>query len=53
MNQAKKSSVRALAYDSLDYSLVQSICTQAVDDNVTNSKSGKWQQFRKLLMKVS
>lgn len=52
MNQARKSSVRGLAYDSIDYSLVQSLCTQAVDDNVTNSKSGKWQMFKRILMKV-
>lgn len=52
MNQAKRSAVRGLVYDSVEYSLVQSLCTQAVDDNVTNSKSGKWQEFRRLLIKV-
>lgn len=52
MNQARKSAVRAIPYESLDYSLVQTLCTQNVDDNVTNSKSGKWLDFKKLLMKV-
>lgn len=53
MNQAKKSAVRDIPYESLDYSLIQSLCTQNMDDNVTNAKSGKWPEFKKLLMKVN
>lgn len=52
MNQARKSSVLKLPYDSVDYSLVQSLCTQNVDENLTTPKPGKWIDFKRTLMKV-
>lgn len=52
MNQAQKSAVRVIPLDSVEYSLVQSLCAQTIDQNVTNTKSGKWTEFRKVLMKV-
>lgn len=53
MNQAVKSVVKNYSTDSDEYSMIQSICTHAVDENVTNSKAGKWAAFQKLLMLVS
>lgn len=52
MNQAVKSVVRTIPTDHEDYSMIQSLCTHAVDENVTNSKAGKWAAFQKLLVKV-
>lgn len=52
-NQAVKSVVRAMATNSEDYSMIQSLCTHAVDENVRNSEDGKWAAFQKLLVKVS
>lgn len=52
MNQAKKSAVQIIPFDSVEYSLVQSLCGQRVEDNVTNTKSGKWNEFQNVLMKV-
>lgn len=53
MNQAKKSAVQIIPSDSVEYSLVQSLCGQRVEDNVTNTKSGKWSEFQNVLMKVN
>lgn len=52
MNQAVKSVVRSIPTNSDEYSMVQSLCTNAVDENVTNSKNGKWAEFQKLIKKV-
>lgn len=52
MNQARKSSVLKLPSDSVDYSLVKSLCTQNVDDNLTTVKPGKWVDFKRTLIKV-
>ncbi|XP_031627357.1 pickpocket protein 28-like [Contarinia nasturtii] len=46
MNQAVKSVVETIPKDSEDYSMTQSLCTDAVDTNVTNSKEGKWAAFQ-------
>lgn len=51
MNQAVKSVVKDLSVRSEDYSMVQSICTKAVDENVTKS-SGQWAAFQRVLIKV-
>lgn len=53
MNQAVKSVVKTMSTNSEDYSVVQSLCATAVDENVTNSVAGKWTTFQKLLVKVS
>lgn len=53
MNQAKKSAVKEIPYYSIDYSLVQSLCTQSVDENITIPKPGKWPDFKRVLEKVS
>lgn len=52
MNQALKSVVKTLATNGEEYSMVQSLCTHAVDETAINSKAGKWAEFRKLLIKV-
>lgn len=52
MNQAVKSVVRTMSTNSEDYSIVQSLCATAVDENVTNSVDGKWTTFQKLVVKV-
>lgn len=52
MNQAQSSSVQQLSRNSDEYSIVQSICTRAVDNEINNTKSGKWPAFRKILLKV-
>lgn len=52
MNQAVKSVVATMPRHSEEYSMVQSICNTAVDENVTNSVDGKWNAFQKLLVKV-
>lgn len=52
MNQAVKSVVKHIPTTSDEYPMIQSICTHAVDKNVTNSKAGKWPQFQKLLIQV-
>lgn len=52
MNQAVKSVVKEIPIRSEEYSMVQSICTKAVDENVTKS-SGKWAAFQKVLIQVS
>lgn len=54
MNQAKKSAVEVIPYDSVEFSLVQSLCAQtSAEENDTNTKSGKWNEFRNVLMKVT
>lgn len=52
MNQARSSSVQLLNRSSDEYSIVQSICTQAVDNEINSTKSGKWPAFKKILLKV-
>ncbi len=52
MNQAVKSVVNRMPRDSDDYALVQSVCSQSVDENVTNSKAAKWESFQRLLVDV-
>lgn len=52
MNQAVKSVVKTMPTNSEEYSVVQSLCATAVDENVTNSVAGKWAAFQKLLVKV-
>lgn len=52
MNQAQSTSVQQLSRNSDEYSIVQSICAQAVDNEINNTKSGKWPAFRKILLKV-
>lgn len=53
MNQAIKSVVANYDVNSEEYSMNQSICTVAVDENVKNSKTGKWAEFQKVLVDVS
>lgn len=53
MNQAIKSVVATYAVDSEEFSMVQSICTVAVNQDVKNSKTGKWADFQKVLVDVS
>lgn len=53
MNQAVKSVVRTMPPNSEEYSIVQSLCTTAVDENVTNSVDTQWATFQKLLVKVT
>lgn len=52
MNQASKTAVRRIPEDSVEFALVQSLCAQNPEENITNTKSGKWMEFRSLLMKV-
>lgn len=52
MNQAVKSVVEKFPANSEEYPMVQSICTHAVDENVTNIIKGKWATFQQLLIKV-
>lgn len=52
MNQALKSVVKSMESNVDEYSMVQSLCTHAVNDSVKNSKAGKWSDFQKLLVKV-
>lgn len=52
MNQARKSAVMKLPFDSVEFSMVQSLCTQDVDENVTDIKEGKWSDFRRVLLGV-
>lgn len=52
MNQAIKSIVDKMDTNGEEYSMVQSLCTHAVDESVINSKAGKWSSFQKLLIKV-
>ncbi|XP_037029673.1 pickpocket protein 28-like [Bradysia coprophila] len=53
MNQALKSVVANYAVDSDEFSMIQSICAVAVDEDVKNSKTGKWSDFQKVLIDVS
>lgn len=52
MNQAVKSIVQSMESNGEEYSMVQSLCTHAVDESVINSTGGKWAAFQKLLVKV-
>lgn len=52
MNQAQNRSVQQLSRNSDEYSIVQSLCSRAVDNEINNTKSGKWPAFRKILLKV-
>lgn len=52
MNQARKSAVEKIPSDGVEFALVQSLCTQNPDENITNTKSGKWIEFKNVLMKV-
>lgn len=52
MNQAMKSVVDTIPKDSEDYSMIQNICRNVVDENVTKSAVGKWSAFKKIILKV-
>lgn len=52
MNQAQKSAVFELKRPSEEYSVLQSICRNYVDENTTMSVAGKWTTFRRVLTKV-
>lgn len=52
MNQAVKSVVAKTPVGSEEYSMVQSVCSTAVDENATNTMPGKWDEYQKLLVKV-
>lgn len=52
MNQAMKSVVKTMPINSDEYVMVQSLCAHAVDEDVINTKAGKWADFQKLLLKV-
>lgn len=52
MNQARKSAVDKIPFDSLEYGLVQSLCYQNPEDNGTNTEKGKWTEFREILLAV-
>ncbi|KAG4079926.1 hypothetical protein HA402_006238 [Bradysia odoriphaga] len=53
MNQAVKSVVANYDVDSDEFSMIQSICAVAVDEDAKNLKSGKWTDFQKVLIDVS
>lgn len=53
MNQAVKSVVDKTPNGSEEYSMVQSVCSRTIDENVTNAVPGKWSEYQKLLVKVS
>lgn len=52
MNQARKSSIAKFATDSVEYSMIESLCSRSSDVTVNSSKPGKWIHFRKLLLDV-
>lgn len=53
MNQAQKSAVNSIPYLSEDFSVVQSICGNSLDEDVNSAIAGKWSDFRRVLSKVS
>lgn len=53
MNQAQKSDVHQFKRPSEEYSVLQSICRNYVDENTTISVAGSWPVFRRVLKKVS
>lgn len=53
MNQARKSAVGQFLSDSIDASMVQSLCARNIADNATERKPGKWANFKKVLDGVS
>ncbi|XP_031626094.1 pickpocket protein 28-like isoform X2 [Contarinia nasturtii] len=53
MNQAKKSAVDKIPRFTVDYSLVQSLCTLSRYDDSNTTKPGKWHDFKRVLLKVS
>lgn len=52
MNLAKKSAVQVIPIDSVEYSLVQSLCGSGFNENYTNEKMGKWNEFQNVVLKV-
>lgn len=53
MNQALKSAVDGMPRHSEEYVVLQSICQNSIDDNVTNAGlAGRWSVFRKVLQNV-
>lgn len=53
MNQAKRSAVDTIPPDSVEYALVQSLCAQTIEQNITVTKSGKWSEFKNVIVKVN
>lgn len=51
-NQAQKSEVKDLPHGDEEYAVLQSICRNTVNTHVKNSVTGKWQDYRKVLLKV-
>lgn len=52
MNQAQRSAVSDIPHTSEEFSVVQSICRNPVDGNVTDSAAGKWSTYREVLLNV-
>lgn len=53
VNQAQRTAVSRIPRESEEYSVLQSICRNTIDENVTNSVAGTWNIFRKVLLDVS
>lgn len=48
-----KSAVQTISRESFDYKIVQSLCKDVVDENVTIFKEAKWSDYKRLFLKVS
>lgn len=53
MNRAQISGVRQIDENSDEYSMVHSLCTRNLNNNITLHESTKWRTFRKVLLQVS
>lgn len=51
MNQAQESAARKIPWYSQEYAMLQSYCSHD-ENNATNEQTGKWPQFKRLLLKV-
>lgn len=52
MNQAQESAARKIPWYSQEYGMLQSYCSHGEDNSTNNKQTGKWPQFKRLLLKV-
>lgn len=52
LNQVRNSAIVDMPRHSVEYSIVQSICQNSVDENITNSATGNWSIYRQVLLNV-
>lgn len=56
MNQVRKSAIQNISRDSAEFGAIKGLCRQGFyweNENETETQSGTWDLFRKMLLKVN